>query len=248
MSDRDPEEEIFALIENYWKDWHRPMLYSALGGRLKPTAKATVYARAKNLSEFVQTYMAETVRHLPLTVQGGGAVPKDGTSDLSDEQLEALIPSPIGRTVAPAATPYYYPEVWKAFSTPLEENRRFLQIRPDGARLYDGAEKPEGESWKEVKQGDLPLLESEEGGVPAYRIARAVREWAEANGLTPRSLRPPQPRLTMHASGGASSQTERGIGSRALWQLESFLSSLSPAELQGFQISGPVLLSLLRRG
>lgn len=249
MSDDGPATEIMSVLEEHWAQHQRPMLYSALGGKLSADAKAKLREGGKKLSDFVQRDMAALVRSLSLTGHGGGAVPRSDAVEFSDEELEARIPVPIARAAVSATGPsHYYADVWQAFSSPMKGRRRFLQVETDDVRLHDVDDDPIDTSWKEVSPENIASSGSN-GEPPAPpAIAEAVRTWAYSNGLSPRQLRPQSFRREVAPSWPlAGSRSERPMRASSLKLLDSFLQSLSPSELQSFQLSGAVLLSIIRR-
>lgn len=248
MAEIDPAREITRLVQEHWRQYHRPILYAALGGRLSAEARASAIRTSKTLSHFIQQHLHEVVRHLHFAAHGGGAVPRAETASLSDEALEQLIPPPVLRAGVIRTPPgHYFEDVWKAFSTPAEGRSRFLEIGSGTAVLREASDASSPPpDWKEVRAEHLPF--GEDGVSPtASQVADAIRAWAGANNLTPDNLRPAREAAQRFANLPIPSQGESVPRGEGLKQLELFLESLTPAELQGFSLSGTVLLSVIRR-
>lgn len=244
----DPRKSIVDKVKEYWLNYGKPILFANLGSLISATDKGEAVAKSGSLSKFIANELLDELRPLELVAHGGGAAPREGTSHLSDRELEAMVPLPRRLEhsgVAPTRPAPYFDSVWTAFSEPLKATRRFLVIQNDGAKLVEDDVAPEEIAAIEITADDLPEGLGATPQTP-QEIARAIRNWAMHHSISLGKLRPEQ-RIVMpseaksHVEGGGSRSRE------SLRALQAFLVTLSPAELQGVSISSTTLLSLLQR-
>jgi hypothetical protein len=249
----EPErEEIRKRIQErvieHWELTHKALLLAKLGGPIKREFPTSALVIGK-FSDFVRTCPGIRIVEHPVIREKIGAIPVGVMTPLNVAELfvedggnkkisiiSAAPPAPPG--------PYFAPDFWKAFHTPLT-GKRFV-IPPNEThplRIVDG-ELPDGESGYEVLSSDLPLLPPEAPKIDKIKaVAAKIRAWIARHDLTEQPFRD-RPKILTHEApvpAVVTKKTEHPLGP----SLSEALANLHPSEQARISIPLDIVLKML---
>jgi hypothetical protein len=235
----DLMDDIPRAVSEYWQDFGCPVLLSVLGGRLSPEARAELRIINKTLGKYIREHLADRVRFFVIPTKGDAAAPVLETIGISELDLSRRYQNNVrSRTVV--ANPRFHPDVWAAFSRPLQEVKRYLNVA-EGRRphLNEIALSDEARpDWLEVTLSDLPDVQLGPGVEPGP-VANAIRAWASKHQIDIDLLYVP-------SRSEVAPSIPQGVG-RSTPSIVDTLSLLEPHELARINIPADVVLSLIQR-
>lgn len=233
-------DEVLDIVRRYWESKRRPVLFSALGGQLSQPAKEEIAEHGHTLTAYVRNQLRDRVRPLVLRAHGGGVAPLEGTESLSDEELESLVPPPVGRDLpfAKPRPPRFHPALWQAFFEPHSSPHVYVERSENGEILiHQSAEARSEPGWVEILPTDLPAVES---GARPYvpQVLAAIRAWAMKNEIPLSEIQCERPAVysTPHPREQRNSQA-----------LDVIFARMTQDELRRISIPADILLNVLRR-
>lgn len=241
------DAEILDAIETEWRDNHVPLLFSQLGlARLSEEAKSFVKDNQVSLKRHIKARLADRLRLLAMTREGGGVVPLEETAGLSDSQLEEAY-ARFRATKAPTPRRVRFdPEIWNAFVTAVPEGSRRV------ASFAEGRPSVRLESQDvQLSDGDFPIESHDTAaaptpdGAPDYDAARrAILDWASQHHVS-RSQVEADPTQRFARSRQEEPVFRGGLrDTRSVGFLE-ILRALPKDQLARLNVPGDVVLSIL---
>jgi hypothetical protein len=234
--------EIPAIVTSRWQQSGSPVFLSYLGGLLSAEAKFELRAAGISLKEFIRQYLSTSIRLFVIGETGDALAPEAETVGQSDEQLAARYIS------VPRMYPFqrFLPAVWRAFSRPLLNEKRYLDLsagRPAILHDVSATENP-ASNWIEVLQGDIPPADPPRGIPAPINVVNAITAWAEKHNVEVRTLHDISQSLSVRSALSKSSDVSRASGAD---RLRGFLEILDSEDLVKINIPSDVLLRILRR-
>ena len=239
--------ELCEITEEYWRSQGRPMLLSALGGRLSEEAREEKNQLHTTFGAYIRNELADRVRWVPLSLHGGGVAPKELTAGVSDVELEARVPQPAPRPAVAGRvrSPMIEPRLWDAFrQKPPGEKRIYVELPEKGRLVVHAIDQADEVAADSILIGpdDFPDMGLRSETHNPAAIGSAIRTWAQKHGVAAERIErsgPPTP------LGVAQAHVSGGSGSLALFA--EGLSVLTAEELSRVMLPADVVVGLIRR-
>lgn len=237
-------------------EWNRspggPLLISKLGMRLSPETKATISSSGYGLKRYVQEYLAETIRFVPMRSRGGGVVPSAKSEGLTDQQIEDRYVDRPESADPQNVIPKYWGEVWRGFQTPLPEGTiRYVLLDAHGHPEV-GTSQKDAQTPANAKLIDLnDLVLPKQDGLPPSRTAvhQAIENWCRREGVPVSSLifTRSQPKRPIASISALDRRPASGVKGEKNIAVSLGLNLLTREELARINIPADLVLAILER-
>ncbi|PYF06946.1 hypothetical protein C8J30_12229 [Rhodobacter viridis] len=235
-------EEISRIAREKWGRDNRVLLVSQLGSRISADVKKFITESGGGLKRYIANQNGAKFRYIDFPSKGGAIAPRDLTSHLSDDDLEASFRS--GGAISSSSdlrAPVYRREIWMAFQSAIAEgSRRYIRFdshgRPEAIDLDREIENP-SEAF-EVLGKDIVL--GAVGIEGKLSVGASIKAWAERNSieLTRIEFKPGHP---VKNNKTASAESKRKP------YLADALNLLSDEELRRISIPADLVMAMMRR-
>ncbi|HYG25417.1 MAG TPA: hypothetical protein VD906_00765 [Caulobacteraceae bacterium] len=228
--------EIPSVVARFWEERGHPIILSQLGASLSPESLAELRVAKGTLKGYISLHLSDKVRLVHLGGNTDAAAPWVQTTGMTDEQIAKKATLARERKVK-INYPAFKKDVWAAFSQPIKDRIRYLEIQDGGEPVFHERETEiERSGYYRISADDLPEFDPGTGRATPFSIAQAIRLWAGKVGVSLDRL--------------YSDVVEPASGAQAtspLNALANALGMLEPHEAARISIPGDVLLSVIKR-
>lgn len=251
--DVHPNQEIAEVVANHWnRPPGGPLLISKLGMRLSPDTKAFISSSGYGLKRYMQEYLSDAIRFVPMRSRGGGVVPLADTAGLTDQQIEERYVDHLGGSDPQNAIPKYWGDVWRGFQTPLPDGAvRYVVLEARGGPQVGTSAKgaPLPANAKLIDPNDLVLPDPEGTLPPRFAVQQAIENWCRREGVPVDSLifTGSQPKRAIGNAANSERRFNAGLKGGKVDVLSLGLSALTREELARINIPADLVLTMLER-
>jgi len=234
---------IEERVAQHWEATGHALLLSKLGGPIKREFPNSSTIMEVKFSDFVRSCPGVRIVEHPLIREKIGAVPLGAKTPHNAAELFVDAGPDSGSSSSSSAPgPYFSPNFWKAFHTPMN-GRRFV-IPPDEShplRIVD-REPAEGEHGYEVLESDLTLLPTEVPLTEKVRsVAAKIRAWLARYDLSDQPFRDRIGTRTI----SREIQSPAEMIAKSKLSLSEALANLHPSEQARISVPLDIVLKML---
>jgi hypothetical protein len=239
------KREIVTAVKSHWTTTGRPLLLSALGGKLSASARAERESADQALAVIIKEEVPE-VRVIAAAGRGGAAVPVSDTLGRSDEHLEALLPRPqrVAEAFDKPKHPMIFAELWRLFRDGFDISKQaWVELGQGWAAVHILEQTEDAQNhWVEIKPSDLGEPDLPGGRRSPYVVGASVRDWAQKAGLAPNQYQ------VLRADSAPLNRESIRSSALDLEVLAKGLGVLSHEDLARINFPGDIVLKIISRG